>query len=169
MLACGSKHMTHHWKLTGNIWPEVVVTKSIFFVLTWMCHWIGSSLIYIMACFLFVANPYLNQWWLLIHQTPKNRLEWKNIETNLFSLRKLHFKLSFCNFAGILSMERLVKWLVGVCPECKYWSWSPCFEFTKVVSFKMKIYIKYYILSFIPYYTMRSVNNTTTINLNIEV
>ena len=39
-----------------------------------------------MACRLSTTSYYLNQWWLLIHHTSKNRIQWINIEMNQLSL-----------------------------------------------------------------------------------
>ena len=41
-----------------------------------------------------MTSHYLNQWWLPIHQTGRDRLQWKNTKIDQFLLTKLPIKLS---------------------------------------------------------------------------
>ena len=54
----------------------------------------GSTLVQEMACHLFRTKPYLNQCWLIVNQTFRNKLQWNlNINTK-FSFIDLYLKMS---------------------------------------------------------------------------
>ena len=71
----------------------------------YMCQWIRSALVQIMACRLFGAKPlYLNQCWFIVNRTLGNKLQWNfNQNTKPFSHENA-FENIFCEKPAILFM-----------------------------------------------------------------
>ena len=80
---------------------------------SYMLQWTGSALVQIMACHLFSIEPfswshYLNQCWLIVNWTLRNKLQWNlNRNTKLFT-HKNASENDVCEMAAILSRERRV-------------------------------------------------------------
>ena len=73
-----------------------------------MCQWICWTLVQIMACRLFSANHYLNQHWVIVNWTPRNKLK-RNLHQNtkLF-IHENAFENTVCEMTAILSRGRWV-------------------------------------------------------------
>ena len=82
----------------------------------YMRQWIGSALVKIMACRLLGVSRYLNQCWVVVNWTFRNKLQWYfNQKSKLF----IHENISenvVCEMAVILSIK-LWRWLK------KVWTW----------------------------------------------
>ena len=74
----------------------------------YMCQWIGSALVHIMACHLFGTKPLsepnkFNQYSVIVNWTPRNKLQWNfNQNTKLF-IHKNASENIVCEMAAIFS------------------------------------------------------------------
>ena len=59
-----------------------------------MRQWIRSTLVQIIACRFFVPNHYLNQCWIIVNWTLRNKLQRNSIKIQNLSFMKMHLKIS---------------------------------------------------------------------------
>ena len=81
-----------HFDVITSKWRFDLITTLL---LRYVFSWIYAS--WNLAIVLARSAPslHLNQCWLLMKHIPRNRLQWKNIESNRFPFTKFHLKLSF--------------------------------------------------------------------------
>ena len=59
-------------------------------------QWVGLALVQIIACFAYSASSqYLNQCWVIVNWTLRNKLQWKFNQNTKFSFTKMLLKISF--------------------------------------------------------------------------
>ena len=76
----------------------------------YMRQWIRSALVQIIACRLLGANHYLNQCWVIVIWTLRNKLQWNfNLDTKLF-IHEIASEIIICEMAAILSWGRWVNY-----------------------------------------------------------
>ena len=81
----------------------------------YMRQWIGSALAQIMACRHSAPSHYLNQCWVIVNWTVRNKLQWKLNGILSFSFKKMHLKMSSARMAAILSRGRWVNIWQAIC------------------------------------------------------
>ena len=59
-----------------------------------MCQWTGSVLVQIMACRLLAPSHYLNQCWVIVNWTIRNKLQWNFNQNTKFAFTKMYLKIS---------------------------------------------------------------------------
>ena len=93
--------------LRVNIFVECFVNSSPPGV-TYMYQWTGSTLLHVMAWFWSVPSHYLNQCWLLVNWTLRNKLQWNSSQNTELFIHGNAFENVICEMAAILSRGRLV-------------------------------------------------------------
>ena len=72
-------------------------------------QWTGSLLLQIMACHLFGASHYLNQCWVIVNWTLKNKRQWNFNQNRKLFIQENTYENIVCEMAAILSRGRWVK------------------------------------------------------------
>ena len=92
--------MTHMWYRT--IIPSLPGAA-------YMRRWTGSALVQERACRLLRSSDYLNQCWLIVNWTLRNRLQLDSNQNDKFFIHDNSFGNDICEMAAILSRGRWVK------------------------------------------------------------
>ena len=71
----------------------------------YMRQWIGSALAQIMVCRYSAPSHYLNQYWVIVNCTPRNKLHWNFHLNNKNFIHKNASQTIVCEMAAIFSKE----------------------------------------------------------------
>ena len=97
-----------------GLWP--IETKKIDLrktVLCWNCETLQYCLRqWLVACL--VPSHYLNQYWLIVNWTLRNKLKWNSNQNTIFFVHDNTFKNVVCKMSAILCRRRWVKGYLAV-------------------------------------------------------
>ena len=75
---------------------------------TYMCQWIRTASVQIMACRLLVPSHYLNQCWFILNWTLRNKFHWNFNQNTKSFIHKNASESIVCEMGAILSRGRWV-------------------------------------------------------------
>ena len=101
-----SEEKINSWVL--NWWPQLMCINSSPPSPAYMRQETGSALVQVMACRLTAPSHYLNQYWLIVNWTPRNKFQWYFNRHSIIFIEENAFENVVCYFPAKLSRGRWV-------------------------------------------------------------